>query len=95
MRTCFPERSTYRAFALSRSATSEQLDFFSLFSKEPDDGNGGWVRPKEVGLFKEAPVSDTVSGHHFQSKLELIEGLGKGQCKSRAKNCQHGRRKGR
>jgi hypothetical protein len=29
--------------------------------KKPDDGNGGWVRPKEVGLFKEAPPSDSVS----------------------------------
>jgi hypothetical protein len=25
--------------------------------KEPDDGDGGWLRPKEVGLFKEAPLS--------------------------------------
>jgi hypothetical protein len=39
----------------------------------PDDDNGGWVRPKEVGLFKEVTSSETVSGHHFQSKLELIE----------------------
>jgi hypothetical protein len=43
--------------------------------KEPDDGDGGWVPPKEVGLFKGAPLSDTVSGHHFQGKLELIEEL--------------------
>jgi hypothetical protein len=41
--------------------------------KKPDDGDGGWLRPKEVGLFKEAPVSDTVSGHHFQGMLDLIE----------------------
>jgi hypothetical protein len=27
--------------------------------KAPDDVDGGWLRPKEVGLFKEAPVSDT------------------------------------
>jgi hypothetical protein len=41
--------------------------------KKPDDGDGGWLRPKEVGLFKEMTASDTVSGHHFQSMLDLIE----------------------
>jgi hypothetical protein len=41
--------------------------------KKPDDGDDGWLRPKEVGMFKVAPVSDTVSGHHFQGMLDLIE----------------------
>jgi hypothetical protein len=67
--------------------------------KESDDGNGDWLRPKEVGLFAGAPESDTVSGHHFQGKLELIDELAyikqleqPAAKKAPTGNCDHGHR---
>jgi hypothetical protein len=60
--------------------------------KAPDDGDGGWLRPKEVGVFKHVDPSDTVSGHHFQSKLELIEELANSTPR-KSNTCEHGRRK--
>jgi hypothetical protein len=72
--------------------------------KESDDGNGDWLRPKEVGLFAGAPESDTVSGHHFQGKLELIDELAyikqleqpaAKKADKKRKRCDHGRRPSR
>jgi hypothetical protein len=34
--------------------------------KEPDDGDGGWLRPKEMGLFKHV---DPVYGAQHQAKF--------------------------
>jgi hypothetical protein len=33
-------------------------------SKEPDDGDGGWLRPREMGLFKDV---DPVYGEQHQA----------------------------
>jgi hypothetical protein len=72
--------------------------------KEPDDGDGGWLRPREVGLFK-SEASKGTEAAHFQSKLVLIEELAlievlappskpkRKPSRYKSKPCQHGRRK--
>jgi hypothetical protein len=38
---------------------------------EPGDGNGGWLRPKEMGLIKGETSKETEAAH-FHSKMELM-----------------------
>jgi hypothetical protein len=42
--------------------------------KAPDDDNGGWVRPKEVGLFKHV---DPVYGEQHQSAFKATMTAGR------------------
>jgi hypothetical protein len=42
--------------------------------KEPDDGDGGWLRPKEVGLFKHV---DPVYGEQHRAKFEATMAAGR------------------
>jgi hypothetical protein len=70
--------------------------------KESDDGNGGWVRPKEVGLFKHVDPEEVRRETHelFHGKLELIEELAlikqleqPAAEKPKTAACLHGRQK--
>jgi hypothetical protein len=41
--------------------------------KKPDDGDGGWLRPKEVGMFKKDPEQVRREAQHqaaFEAKME-------------------------
>ena len=38
--------------------------------KKPDDGDGGWLRPKEVGLFKKDPERQSKEAEVFTCKYK-------------------------
>jgi hypothetical protein len=45
--------------------------------KEPDDGDGGWLRPKEMGLFKdpEQVMREAHRAEAFEAKMEASRQL--------------------
>ena len=45
--------------------------------KAPDDGVGGWLRPKEVGLFKEKDPEQVMREAQHQAKFDAAMSAGR------------------
>jgi hypothetical protein len=45
--------------------------------KKPDDGDGGWLRPKEVGLFKHVDPEQVMREAQHQAKFDAAMSAGR------------------